>query len=107
MDEDVLFSDDLLPLDGSLLNLDPPEEQIREEQAERGEVLASAPLIASILAWFDEQIAQCDNIDGIDLESPIEVKAQLMARQIVKARLRIAKDDLEIKQATFVPQYKH
>jgi hypothetical protein len=107
-EDETLYSDDLLPLDSSMLNLDPDPEQVREEQAERTEILAAAPILNSLLEWFDSEIAMCDTLEGITLEADsIDIKAQLLARQLLKAKLQAVKNNLEVKKDSFLPQYKH
>ena len=103
MDLDENF-EDLMPNDGGILNLNAPKEQTIEMQTEKGEVLASAPVINAILAWFDDEIALCDSIVGLDLESTVDLKVQILARQVVADKLKAAKERLMIQRDAFIPQ---
>lgn len=107
MDETLTQSDDLYPTDSSMLDLNPPAEQILEEQAERGELLAAAPLLDSLLAWFDGEIALANSIDGLDVESRVSLEGQVLARQILKEKLEGAKSRLQASKDSFLPQYNH
>ncbi len=55
-EDDTVYSDDLLPLDGGILNLEEPEAQTTERQVERADIMAAAPILDGLLNWFDEEI---------------------------------------------------
>jgi hypothetical protein len=104
--DDTEYTDDLLPLDGGLINLDPPEEQKLEEQIEGSAVMASAPIIKSLLEWFDIEIALTDSIDGIDLEANVPLAAQILARQLLKAKLVDSKGRLMAQRDAFIRNHQ-
>jgi hypothetical protein len=71
-----------------------PEEQAQEIKAERGKVLASAPIFEDLNAWFDDEIAWAKSIDGLDVESNSPIEAQILAKQryatfMESAKLRV------------------
>jgi len=101
--DDQLNSDNLMPLDSSVLNFDAPAEQEREVREEQSAFLASTPIINALLAWFDTQIASTDSIDFYDVTSSVDIKAQVLAHQILKSKLIDYKSNLEAQRETFMP----
>lgn len=88
MDEqDLLLSDDLLPVDGALIADQVHDERKDDESKEAGMVKTAAPMRDFIMGMFDGQIASCDSIDNLDLESGVPVESQLLALKVVKQRL--------------------
>lgn len=102
--DDILLSDDLAPLDSSTLNLTPPEEQVAEVNIERAMVQSGGLLIDEILSWFDEDLASLDSINGLDVESPVDLKAQIIARSIAKTMLQASRDRLANLQENYVKE---
>lgn len=70
-------------------------EQVQDTNDEKAMVQASAKYIDHILDWMDEEIRLTDSITGINLESKLDVQAQILARQILKDKLTEAKIRLE------------
>ena len=102
--DDLLLSDDLAPLDSSTLNLNPPEEQTQEINHERAMVQAGSLMIEEILSWFDADLKALDSISGLDAESPVELKAQLLGRGIAKTMLEASRERLAGLQEQYVTQ---
>lgn len=93
--DDNLYSDDLMPNDSSVFELTTDDERVQETNEEKHLVQAAGPLLDTILGWFDDEIMLSNSIDGLDLESVIDIKAQVLARQILKAKLTGAKERLQ------------
>jgi hypothetical protein len=103
--QDDFESGDLLP-NPAPLNLDPPEEQVLEEQTERGEMVTSAPIIDSLISWFDEQIDQARDIRKLDLESNVPLPAQILAAQEFVRVMTGKRYELLAKQDSFIKNYR-
>lgn len=101
MDEELL-SDDLMPNEGSSFIPAPPDELTAEINAERAMVTGAAPLIDKLLEWFDDEISISDSIDGLDVEAGISLEAQVLARQLLKAKLSYAKTNLQNLKDTYI-----
>lgn len=102
MEDDTLYSDDLSPTDGSVFRVAQDEELTTEINAEKAMVQSAGPLLNMILAWFDAEISAADSISGLELESEINLSAQVLARQLLKTKLEGARDRLHIMKDEYV-----
>lgn len=70
------------------------EDTQKQTAEERAMVQAAAPMLDTLLAFFDEQIAQCSDISSIDVQAD-DLKVQLLAQRMLADRLYMAKSHLE------------
>lgn len=92
---------DLVPNEGQLF--DPQlEEQRIAENIEKAHVLEAMPFLDGIVEWFDTQIAESKHIANLQLESSVPLSAQVLAWQVVEAKLTEKKMELE----AYIEQYK-
>jgi len=89
---------------------DEPQERVAEERDEANAQVTAIPFLKEIHAWFDEQIAACDTLDNIQLNSievpggfavstKVSVEAQVFGYQLLKQKLIEKKEsfpDLEL-----------
>lgn len=100
--DDTLYSDDLSPTDGSVFQHEQPDELTTEINAEKAMVQSAGPLLDMILDWFSAEIATTDSLEGLELESHIDLASQVLSRKILKAKLEAARDRLRIMKDEYV-----
>lgn len=83
LSEEDLLSDDLLPNTGGseVFLVEPDEEVMQEASDERAMMSGAAPLFTYLLNWFDQEIDDAGHIDSINVESKVDVTAQIIAQQ--------------------------
>lgn len=102
-DEEITYSDDLLPNSSSAFLSEPDREITRELSEERARVLAAVPLLNELLTWFDDQIEAMDSIDGLDPDQT-DLRAQIIGRQLAKASLSLSRGRLESMRDSYAPK---
>lgn len=73
---------------------EPDEETQKQTAEERAMIQAAGPLLDNILAIFDEQIALCSDISGIDVEAE-DLKVEILSQRRTADRLYMVKSLLE------------
>lgn len=101
--------DDLYPNDGAdfdgMLYPDTEPKVSEEEKVETANMAASYPVLADINEWFEQQIAECDSLDNIQIEAieikgvkvnkTISIEAQLYALQLLKGLLKDKQEEFK------------
>lgn len=104
MNDDILAGSDM-PNEGSVFIPEEPEEQVKQEEQERGVVKGSAPIFEELIEWFGEKIADTDSIKSVMAtcrEGDYEMRETVIAYDIVRKILENKKQDLETKFDLYV-----
>lgn len=92
---------DLIPNEGRFF--DPVlEEQIIAENKERAEALEVMPFLQNVIDWFDAEAKEARSVTNLQLESKVPLDAQVLAWQLLEAKLSAKKLELE----AYIEQYK-
>lgn len=106
-EEEALDVDDLDPTSAEPFEMPQDESKLEEESAERSMVFdAGRPLINEILAWFDDEIIVAESMSSLNVESRVELAAQVLAAQTLSSRLRTAQANLQAKMDEYLPPVK-
>lgn len=72
-------------------------ERTEDEQNEKVIITSSYPILPDLAHWFEKEIADCDSLDNIQVDSltlgnatysrSISIEAQVLAYQLLKAKL--------------------
>jgi len=90
--------EDLYPNDGTHYEPSVPEEQKREENAEKAKVQEGIQLLEEIISRWDERIRFYDSLDSINVDvdtRPAQHRETVRANKQTKANLLVEKDYLE------------
>lgn len=93
------LTDNLMPIDGGLFNVDQPEEVKVEVDKEKVMIQTGLPILEEIFIWLDDEIKDTSNIDSIDLNG--DIKAEVLAQRMLKDRLVAVKNRFEILNEKF------
>ncbi len=73
---------ELLPNSGDTFFIpEVPEDQKAELAEERSTAQVSYPIQATLMAWFDDQIALAETVHGLNAESSVSIETQVLVKQ--------------------------
>lgn len=97
MSDDNIYQNDGESFQNGIYYPEAPDERREDESKELAGVSASLPIMPEIAAWFDAAVAECDNMDNIQIDEieangvryhrNVSIEAQVLAYQLLKAKL--------------------
>jgi hypothetical protein len=92
------MEDDLYPRQGDYFGISVPDDQKREQETEKADVLNALPILEKVIGHLDKKIIQYSSINGVSdevLTNPEEFMHAITANKIVVSILVSEKEALE------------
>lgn len=104
---DVAVTDDLNPNEAGSSFFQPEADPIAVEEINEEKAMvtgAGRVLLDFVITWCDTEIEAADSIAGLDLESHVELAAQVKAQQLVKIKFQEARSRLQSMRETYLKE---